>query len=121
MMYVARTIMGLVMALSLALLPATGSVSAGAKSSEAAATFEAPVSAEMSAAMDDCCPDHTKSCDQGDRCPSMASCAHQSFSISNVAVSQFVYPSVPSGQLFALVEPAIPVHTGSPPFRPPRV
>ena len=121
-MYVARTIMAFVMALSLAMLPAAGLVPVGAKSSEAAATFEAPVSAEMAAVTDDCCPDHAKPCEQGsDRCASMASCAHQSFSISNVAVSQFVYPLVPGGRLFALVEPAIPLQTGSAPFRPPRV
>ena len=107
--------MAFVIALSVAMLPATGATAVSAKSAEMAH------SADMSMAMDDCCPDHAKPCEGGDQCQSMASCVYQSFSIANVAFSQFAYPPAPGHPFPALAEQAVPLHAGSLPFRPPRV
>lgn len=116
MMRLARTVMAFVIALSVAMLPATGLTAVSANSAEMA------VSTDMSAAMDDCCPDRAKPCDQGGaQCQSMASCAHQSFSISDVTVLQFAYPMLPGDSLPTLADQAVPLHAGSPPFRPPRI
>ena len=121
MMRLARTTIAFVIALSMAMLPAAGSA-AVAKSHETAVSTETAISAEMSAAMHACCPDHAKPCDQGgNQCQSMASCAHQCFGISNVAVSQLTYPLVSVNVLPARTDQAVPLHAASPPFRPPRV
>lgn len=115
-MRLARIFLACVVALSVAMLPIRSVTAVSAKSAEMA------VPTDMSAAMEDCCPDHTKPCDQGgDRCQSMACCAHQSFSISNVAVLQFTYPLEAGRPFPALAEQAAPLHAGNPPFRPPRV
>jgi hypothetical protein len=107
--------MAFVIALSVAMLPAASATAVSGKSAEMAA------SGDMFAAMDDCCPDPTKPCDQGgNQCQSMA-CAHQSFSISNVAVLQLTYPSMPGHLLTTLTDQAAPLRAGNPPFRPPRV
>jgi hypothetical protein len=113
----ARMIMGVVLALSVAMLPVAGSMAAGANAKPAAMAG----SLAMSAAMDDCCPENANPCDQsGDHCQSTVCCAHQSFGISGV-VSPFSYPPVSSNPLPALADHAAPLHAGSPPFRPPRV
>ncbi len=116
MMRLARTVMAFVIALSVAMPSATGAAAVSAKSAGMAD------SADMSVAMDDCCPDHAKPCDQGgDQCQSMVSCAYQSFGISNAAVSQFAYPLLPGHPFSTLAEQAVPLHAGNLPFRPPRV
>jgi hypothetical protein len=112
----ARTIIAIVVALSVAMLPVAATMAASAKTAEIAA------SADASAAMDECCPDDAKQCDQGgSRCESRACCAYQTPSIANVAISRFAYPSVSDSPLPALAEHAVISHAGSPPFRPPRV
>ncbi len=118
----ARTILAFVIAWSVAILPAAGPAIVGVKSSDMAVSADMAMSAEMPATMDDCCPDQGKPCDQGsDGCQAMACCAVQAASIASVAASQFEYPLV-AGNLFpVLVDQAGPLHTGSPPFRPPRV
>jgi hypothetical protein len=122
MMRIARTIVALVTALSLAALPVAGAALASPKSAETAMSSEAAGSSDMIAAMGDCCPNQQEPCDQGsDHCQSMASCAHPSFSVSNASVSQIVEPLLRSGWVFLLAELAIPLKIGSTPFRPPRV
>ena len=117
----ARTMMAFVIALSVATLPMAGSASVVVKSTELAPSAQTTAAAEMSAAMDDCCPD-AKLCDQSsEQCQSMASCALQSVSLADVAVSSLRYPPVPGNPLPALTDQAVPLHGGSPPFRPPRV
>lgn len=122
MMRFARTITAFVIALSVAMLPVAGSASIVAKPTEMAASVEKAAGAEMSAAMDDCCPDHAKACDQqGDQCQSMAVCTLQLVSLANVAVSGLKYPALPEISLPILSDQVVPLHSGSPPFRPPRV
>lgn len=122
-MNIARTILAFVTALSLAVLPTAGPAPAAAKSTEqAAVTAGSPASTEISEAMDDCCPDHAKPCDQGgDQCRSMASCAHPSFGVSSVDFSPIVHLLLSGNRLFAVADPIVPSHAGYPPFRPPRV
>src|SRR5262249_22951214 len=79
----ARTILALVTALSVAVLPATGGAAVNAKSSDA----------EMIAARstDDCCPDNR--CDKPARdCGSIAACALHCFSFVGGQASFLVYP-----------------------------
>jgi len=105
--------MAFVVALSVAMLPVAAAPAASAK--------PAPM-ADMAAAMDDCCPDNTAPCDPGsDQCRWMSCCALQSFGIANAAVSEFSYPVITAAPLPALADRALPSHTGSAPFRPPRV
>jgi hypothetical protein len=108
--------MAFVVALSVAMLPVAASMAASANTAAMAA------SGDVSTAMDDCCPDHMNPCDQSsDQCQSMACCAGQSFSISNVTVSPFAFPLMSGDLLPKLTDHAVPLHLGSPPFRPPRV
>ncbi len=113
-MKIGRTILALLIALSVAMLPAVAGVAGAVKSAE---------TASMSAMDDmDCCPHKSNPCDKamGD-CGSMATCALKCFSFSATVPSDIVFPS-----LVASLGPSFgaqPFHsqTGSPPFRPPRV
>jgi hypothetical protein len=113
-MNVGRTILALLIALSVAMLPAAGGPGAAAKSADMAGM----------AAMDDmdCCPHKTNPCDKalGD-CSSMATCALKCFSFSATSPSFVVFPSFVSilNPLFGAN--ALHSQKGSPPFRPPRV
>jgi hypothetical protein len=120
-----RTIITLVVALSVVMLPVARLGASVVKSTEMATPADATPSAETSSAdmsaMDDCCPDPAKPCDQGDnRCQSMASCIQHTFSIAGVSASNLTYPLVAESPLAALVYDGAPLHAGSPPFRPPR-
>ncbi len=118
----AHTILAFVIAWSVAMLPAAGSAIVGVKSTDTAMSADLAMSAEMHAAMDDCCPDRAKPCDQGsDGCQAMACCAVQAVGIASVAASQFEYPLVAGNPFPMLMDQAGPSHSGSPPFRPPRV
>jgi hypothetical protein len=118
--------MALVIALSVAMLPAAGSAASipgwsvlGA--SEAMKKMTMPD--EISAAMDECCPDHAKAkpCDQpSDQCP-LAFCAAQSVSIATAADFQFHFPLVAGSPLPIRVDQVVSHQSGNPPFRPPRV
>jgi len=129
MMRFARTITAFAVALSLAMLPAAGATTAVAKPAATSVSDHGATSSEMSAAMpdrtaamDDCCPDHAKPCDQGsDQCPSMASCAQASISMADAAVSAFSYSLVPEELVPLLIDQGTPLHGSSPPERPPRV
>lgn len=116
----ARTMMALTIALSVAAPPTAGSASSIVNS--AAMIMSAATDTEMSAAMDGCCPDQTKPCDQSsDQCQSMASCALHSINLADVAASRLKYPPVPESMVSVLTDQAVPLHGGTPPFRPPRV
>jgi len=122
-----RVILALMIALSVAMLPTVGSaastVSATAQGASEVASMDMAMMSEMSAAMDDCCPDHarTNPCDSlGDRCP-MAFCAAQPVSIASPTVFHFDFSILVGNPVPVLVDQVVSLHRGSPPFRPPRV
>src|SRR3979490_662571 len=110
-MNLGRTILALLIALSVAMLPAAGGTGVGLKSADMT---------DMSAMGHDCCPPNSDPCDKamGD-CSSMAACALKCFSFSAALFSTVVFRSIlPS------VAPQFESHLfrsqiGSPPFGPP--
>lgn len=125
-MRLVRTMMALVIALSVAMLPAAGSAASVFKSTSQAVTEamadDMAMASDMSGAMD-CCPDNvkTKPCDHpSGQCP-MALCAVQFVNLAFVAGFRFEFPLVEGNPLPILVDQVVTLHGSSPPFRPPRV
>jgi hypothetical protein len=114
-MKVARIILALTIAVSVAVFPAASGVGSVMKSADTAADM---------AAMDDmdCCPHKANPCDKAmDGCALMATCALTWLTLSDAASSLVIFPS-----RLAQLNPALGTNpfnpqTGSPPFRPPRV
>jgi hypothetical protein len=131
-MRLVRRILALVIVLSVAMLPVAGSAAPAVSSAaqdpvgdpikaEAAKTMV--MSSEISAAMHDCCPDEAngRPCDHStDQCP-MGFCAAPPVSIGSPPVFQFDCPVVSANLLSIPVDQVVSLHSGSPPFRPPRV
>lgn len=121
-----RTLLTFLVAASVAMLPVVGGVAApaAAKSMDMSASMAMPVSVDMSVseAMSDCCPPEAVPCDQGmSTCADMAACAFSVLSFSGSAVSALVFPPVGAQVPQPLAHQTLRSHTGSPPFRPPRV
>ncbi len=107
-MRVNRAIIAIVVALSVALLPATAGFAAAAPSA--------------GAAMTDCCHDHGMPCNKTmDDCQAMATCALHCFNYTASNFSNFgLVPAVAKSKpLFA--SEFFRSHTATPPFHPPRV
>jgi hypothetical protein len=120
-MNVCRTVLALLIALSVAMLPRGGGVGAAAKSMTMSGMTESNM-AEMSAMGDmDCCPHQSIPSDKSiDGCSCMATCALNCFSFTGTAAT--VVFSSPAAKLLPAFETnAFTSHKGSPPFRPPRV
>jgi hypothetical protein len=122
-----RTMIALLIALSVAMLPAAGSAASVVKSEPRAASEamakDMTMASDMSDVMDECCPDHanTKPCDQpNDQCP-MAFCAVQLVNLASVDVFRFDFPITAATLLPLPADQVVSLHAGSPPFRPPRV
>jgi hypothetical protein len=113
-MAIARTIFALLIAASVALLPAVGA---------AAFKLQSPDASETSAAEPehDCCPPAANPCGKAmDNCASMAACALKCFSFAGVS-SPLQYPLSVAGLVPLLQSDGFRAQTGSPPFRPPRI
>ena len=113
-MRVSRIVLALLIALSVAVLPAAGGVAAVAKSAEMAGT----------AAIDDmdCCPHTPNPCDKAmDRASCMATCALKCFTFGGAAESTVFFSSQQARLCPASATNPFNSRTGSPPFRPPRV
>jgi hypothetical protein len=116
----ARTIWALLIAASVALLPAAGAAAFKLKSQDAT---------EMSAGesmhdgpMHDCCPPAANPCDKAmNDCGTMATCAMKCFSSSAVASSPLSFPLELAGVMSPFESSDFHSQTGSPPFRPPRI
>src|SRR5438876_10804035 len=107
----ARTILALVTALSVAVLPAAGGAVVNAKSYDA----------EMIAAgsTDDCCPDNR--CDNAaHKCGSMATCPLHCFNFVGGQSSPLVYPRSVRHFVPILESVGFCTQAASPPFRSPR-
>ena len=120
-MGIGRTILAVVVAFSVAMLPIAGRAEQSVKST---GMMDMSVLGEMSAAqhMPDCCPPEAAPCDKanGDRV-SMAACASTCCSFLAPASSALVVPSVPVETMPLLASHVFPSQSNSPPFRPPRV
>ncbi len=121
-----RTMMALVIALSVAMLPAAGAAVSIVKSSPQVATEmmaeDMTMSSDMPSAMD-CCPDSAKDkrCDHPNgQCP-MAFCAVQSINLALATAFRFDFPLVAGNPLPIPVDQVVTLRGSSPPFRPPRV
>jgi hypothetical protein len=118
-MRLCRTILALLIALSVAMLPAAGGAALVAKSADMSMS-ESDMSMSESMSMQDC--DHAvMPCHKGmDACQSMAACALKCFNFSQSGVSILRFPLVLTDRLFASAEAPAPSQPSSPPFRPPR-
>ena len=120
-MGIGRTILAVVVAFSVAMLPIAGGVGQSLKST---GMMDMSVLGEMSAAqhMPDCCPPEAAPCDKanGDRM-SMAACASTCCSFLVPASSALVVPSVPVETMPLLESHVFRSQSNNPPFRPPRV
>jgi hypothetical protein len=113
-MRIGRTILALLITLSVAVLPAAGGAGMSSKS---------PAQADMSAMedMSDCCPHKASPCDKADGCGTMATCALKCFSFAGASSSIIVFPSSFAKVVAAVAGNPLSSQTGSPPFRPPRI
>ena len=112
-MCICRTILALVIAVSVAVLPAAGHASVSVKSAEVA---------DM-AGMDDmpCCPHKTHSSDKAiDGCASMVGCILCAGFLGPASSDTFS-PMVLTSLAISFASNPFHSQTGSPPFRPPRV
>jgi hypothetical protein len=119
-MRVGRTILALLLALSVAVLPAAAGARVSPKSPETADMSATDMSGTDMSAMD-CCPHKTNPCDQADDCATMAACALKCFSFAGTSWSTIVFPSSFAKLAAPFADKSFPSQTGSPPFRPPRV
>jgi hypothetical protein len=111
----ARTIFALLIAASVALLPAAGAGAFTLKSQDAT---------EMSATepTHDCCPPAANPCDKAmDDCGTMATCALKCFSCSTGVSSPLSFPLTLASVMPLFESGDFYSQTGSPPFRPPRI
>jgi hypothetical protein len=118
----ARTILALLTAVSLALLPAAGHAGVAVKSTDMSAMSDMAAMDEM-AAMDDmaCCPHKSHPADKAmDDCASMVGCI-LCFGFSGPVFSDIVFPPLLTSVAIAFASTPFHSQTGSPPFRPPRV
>jgi hypothetical protein len=118
-----RMMMALVIALSVALLPTAGSAMSVISSASQDASRDLTIASDMSGVMDECCPDHAKDkpCDQpNDHCP-MAFCGAQLLNLALTDAFRFNSPTAAGDPLPIPVDQVVALHSGSPPFRPPRV
>jgi hypothetical protein len=110
-MRILRTIVALLIALSVAMLPAAGGIAATAQS----------VDMSMSASMDDCersvMPCHKPM----DDCQLMAACALKCFNFSGMTYSVMLFPIALADMTPSFSADPFRGQTSSPPFRPPRV
>jgi len=110
-MKISRTILALLIALSVAMLPASANI--------AVKSTDMTEMAEMAAMEDmDCCPHKAKPCDH---CSSMATCQLTHFSFFATSASDIIFPSVAASLSPLSGANAFHPQEGNPPFRPPRV
>jgi hypothetical protein len=108
-----RTILALLIAASVALLPAAAGAGLKVKATE-------PAEMSVSEPMDDCCPHKANPCDKAvDDCLSMAACV--CFGFATTSFSQLVYPLALASMVPAFASGVFHSQTGHPPFRPPRI
>jgi hypothetical protein len=116
-----RTTLVLVIAASLTLLP-IGASAAGLIMGQNDAESSMHMAASTDVSMDHCCPDDIKAPARTDhyKCP-VGFCCAGAIAIGDVRALGFEFlPSAVSG-VRVVANQIIPIRSGSPPFRPPRV
>ena len=114
-MGIGRTILAVLIALSVAMLPAAGGVGVSGKSPE-------PADMSMTEDMTDCCPHKANPCEKAmDDCAAMATCVLKCFSFVGTLSSIIVFPSAGAKMAAFFANNPFSSQTSSPPFRPPRV
>jgi hypothetical protein len=114
-MSIGRTILALLIALSVAILPAAAAAGVSVKSLGA-------VGISMTDDMSDCCPHKANPCGKAmDECAAMATCALKCFSFAGTISATLIFPSTFVKLAASFAADRLSSQTGSPPFRPPRV
>ena len=113
---IGRTILAIVVATSVVMLPATGGFAAGSKAMELTVSESVP----------DCAHDHdlpnNTTQKRTDGCDSMAGCALKCFTITEVSFSSVSFlPAANTALVHIRTSDNISSRMGSPPFRPPRI
>lgn len=118
-MRIARTILALVTALSLVVLPVAGHAGVLVKAMDASAM---DVGSHDMSAMDDmdCCPHKTHSKKIIDDCTSMIGCALCAGFLGTDG-SSVNFPLLLSNRVFLTASDPLSARAGTPPFRPPRL
>lgn len=120
-MRVFRTILALVIAASLALLPLGAPALAG-PSGDAHSAMQMGGSNDMS--MDDCCPDDMKGVpghSGGEKCGMPVCCVSGTVALGDVAALRSRFLRTAATKVAIPVDQIVPVRDTSPPYRPPRV
>ena len=118
-MNIGRTILALLVALSVAMLPAVASANIAVKSTDMTEMADMTGMADMAAMEDmDCCPHKAKACDH---CSSMATCQLTHFGFFATSASDIIFPSVAASLSPLSGANGFHPQEGNPPFRPPRV
>jgi hypothetical protein len=113
-MSIGRTIVALLVVLSVVMLPAGADTGVSAKSLEA-------VGMSVTEDMPDCCPHKANPCGKAmDDCAAMAICALKCFGFVG-ASAVIVFPSAFATIMASFTADPLSSQSGSPPFRPPRV
>jgi hypothetical protein len=120
-MIIARTILALLVAFSLAVLPAAGHAGLMVKAVDASA-MDHMGTHDMSAMADmDCCPHKTVPAHKAiDDCASMVGCGLCT-GLLGAAASSVNFPLLLSSRVFLTASDPLFSQAGSPPFRPPRI
>jgi hypothetical protein len=122
-MQLARTILSLLIALSVAMLPIAGAAALPATSMDmpSMSASQATSTSEDMAEMPDCCPHDSKALDKSTNdCGCAASCVVTSFGLSAPLSSVFHFPPILATLAPSPASQPFHSETGSPPFRPPR-
>jgi hypothetical protein len=113
-MNIGRPILALLIALSVAMLPAVASdANLAVKSTDMTETADMAAMEDM-----DCCPHKAKPCDH---CWSMATCQLTHFGFFATSASDIIFPSAAASLSPLSGANAFHPQEGNPPFRPPRV
>jgi hypothetical protein len=119
-MSIGRTILALLVSLSVAMLPAAAGVGVSSKTPDQA-DISMTEDVSMTEDMHDCCPPMANPCDHAmDNCGSMATCVLKCFSFAGTSSSIIVFPSTSVKMIAPLERNPFSSQTGAPPFRPPR-
>jgi hypothetical protein len=119
-MSIGRTILALLVSLSVAMLPAAAGAGVSAKSPHQA-DMSMTEDMSMTGDMHDCCPPKANPCDHAmDDCGSMATCVLKCFSFAGTSSEIIVFPATSVKMIAPFERNPFSSQTGAPPFRPPR-